>query len=304
MRSKCNDIDNQTIVNSPVCLYPPFLFILSNFSFVNCTNSTCQLSQCWNASRHNRALVADIPRWIPVPVQTQSTLTLFRQKRDFGITAAIILAITAAAAGATTAGIAMASTVQTAAKLNQLSSTVSKALDTQNSLNGTIKGGIMILNQRIDLVQEQVDAVWQLAQLGCEWKYSGLCVTSVPYNNVSRAANLSRSLSQYLTGNWTTNFDALMVQLRQEIVQINATRVDLSLAQGFSSWITSAFSYFKEWVGVGMFGVFCVAGCSFCLWLICRLKAQHDRDRKVIAQAFMAIDAGQSPQAWLSALKD
>ena len=37
-----------------------------------------------------------------------------------------------------------------------------------------VKGGLMIVNQRIDLVQEQVDTPWQLAQLGCEWKMQGL----------------------------------------------------------------------------------------------------------------------------------
>ena len=63
-----------------------------------------------------------------------------------------------------------------------------------------VKGGIMIVNQRIDLVQEQVDTLWQIAQFGCEWKYPGLCVTSV-YHNFSHAANLSKELSSYLTGN-------------------------------------------------------------------------------------------------------
>ena len=31
----------------------------------------------------------------------------------------------------------------------------------------------MVINQRIDLVQEQIDVLWQLAQLGCQWKYEG-----------------------------------------------------------------------------------------------------------------------------------
>ena len=35
---------------------------------------------------------------------------------------------------------------------------------------------------------------------------------------------------------------------------INSTRVDISLAEEFQSWIMSFISYFKEWVGVGMFG--------------------------------------------------
>lgn len=55
----------------------------------------------------------------------------------------------------------------------------------------------MVVNQRIDLVQEQIDVLWQLAQLGCEWKMSGLCVTSVQYENFTHAANLSKQLSSF-----------------------------------------------------------------------------------------------------------
>lgn len=32
----------------------------------------------------------------------------------------------------------------------------------------------MIVNQCVILVQEQIDTLWQLAQLGCELKYPGL----------------------------------------------------------------------------------------------------------------------------------
>ena len=63
-------------------------------------------------------MVARIPRWIPVPVETLSTLSLFRQKRDFGITATMIIAISASAAAATAVGYTMANTVQAGTKLS------------------------------------------------------------------------------------------------------------------------------------------------------------------------------------------
>lgn len=47
---------------SPVCVYPPFLFILSNNSFDSCSNDTCFLSQCWDALNYANALVVRIPR--------------------------------------------------------------------------------------------------------------------------------------------------------------------------------------------------------------------------------------------------
>ena len=110
----------------------------------------------------------------------------------------------------------------------------------------------MLINQRIDLVQEQVDILWQLAQLGCEYKMPGLCVTSVQFENSIRAANLS-TLSRYMLQNWTMEFEQTLQELRVAILQVNSMRLDPSLTKGFCTWISSAFSYFKEWVGVGLF---------------------------------------------------
>lgn len=198
---------NRTITNqttfppSPVCVYPPFLFVLSNNSFRNCTNETCWMSQCWNARRYTRALVVRVLQWIPIPVETPSTLSLFRQKRDFGITAAFVTAIAVNAATATAAGLAMANSVQTSTTVNQLSAGVAEAMNLHVSASAQLKGGLMILNQRLDLMEERIDILFQLAQLGCERKIGALCITSVQYENFTRAANLSRKLSLYLAGN-------------------------------------------------------------------------------------------------------
>ena len=151
-------------------------------------------------------MVARIPHWIPVLVETPSTLSLFRQKRDFGITAAMIIAISASVAAATAAGYAMASTVQSGTKLNQLSVDLTDAIHVQTSASAQLKGGLMILNQRLDLVEEQIGVLYQFAQLGCERKLGTLCITSVQYENFNHAANLSRQLSLYLAGNWSERF--------------------------------------------------------------------------------------------------
>lgn len=47
-------------------------------------------------------------------------MTLFRQHRDFGITAAMITAIAVSATAATAAAISLSTTVQTAHALNNL----------------------------------------------------------------------------------------------------------------------------------------------------------------------------------------
>ena len=106
------------------------------------------------------------------------------------------------------------------------------------------------MNQRIDLVQEQLDALWQIAQLGCEQKFPGLCVTSIQYEKFTRAANLLKGLSQYMLQNWTAEFEQTLRELRIAIIQVNSTHLDLSLTKGLPNWISSAFSFFKKWVGL------------------------------------------------------
>ena len=156
---------------------------------------------CWDAKKYPFALVTHMPRFVPVPVDAPNSLTLFRGKRDFGISAIIVglVATAAVAASVTASALALSTTVQTTHTVNELSMKVTIALDKQATANSQIQGGLMLTNQRIDLVQEQVDILWQLAQLGCEYKMPGLCVTSVQFENSTRAANLSKTLSRYVT---------------------------------------------------------------------------------------------------------
>jgi hypothetical protein len=110
-----------------------------------------------------------MPRFVPVPVDAPNSLSLFREKRDFGISVIIVGLVTTAAVAAsvTASALALSTTVQTTETINELSTTVTMALDKQAIANSQTQEGLMLVNQRIDLVQEQVDILWQLAQLGC-----------------------------------------------------------------------------------------------------------------------------------------
>ena len=79
--------------------------------------------------------------------------------------------------------------------------------------------------------------------------------------------------------------------------------LDPSLTKGFSTWISSAFSYFKKWVGVGLFAVTLCGGVLLLLWMVCKLKAQTKRDKMVIAHALAALEHGAAPDIWLSIFK-
>jgi hypothetical protein len=62
------------------------------------------------------------------------------------------MAISATAAMA--AAISLTSVVQIAVAVNNLSAGVAEALDVQGNINSQLKAGILLLNQRVDLVQE------------------------------------------------------------------------------------------------------------------------------------------------------
>ena len=62
------------------------------------------------------------------------------------------------------------------------------------------------------------------------------------------------------------------------------------------------FSYFKEWVGVALFGAALCCGLVFMLWLVCKLRSQHKRDKVTLTQALVAIEQRASPEIWLSIL--
>ena len=108
-------------------------------------------------------------------------------------------------------------------------------LSNEAGASAQLKGGLMILNQHLDLVEEQISVLYQLAQLGCERKLGALCITSVQYENFTRAANLSRQLSLYLAGNWSEGFDETLEALMEAVLRIKSTGVDLSLTEGLSS---------------------------------------------------------------------
>jgi hypothetical protein len=72
----------------------------------------------------------------------------------------------------------------------------------------------------------------------------------------------------------------------------------------FTYWLTSTFSYFKEWVEVILFGAAICCGLVFMLWLVYKFKTQQKCNKVIITQALLAIENGTSPEVWLSMLKN
>uniref|UniRef100_UPI004038A47E uncharacterized protein LOC143402351 n=1 Tax=Callospermophilus lateralis TaxID=76772 RepID=UPI004038A47E len=297
---------NAALPPAMVCVQSPFLFLLAEATsseMLDCSHTTCLLSECWNGS-WTVAVVMKIPTFVPIPVTADPDkfpiVELLRVRRDFGITAAIVTAMAISAAAAVTAGMAMANQVQTAATINQVVQQTSTILESQNTINQHILSGILAANQRIDLLQAQVEELADLVLLGCVDQRAHLCITSVRFND---SRNASRIIGEYLAGNWSMEAEDMIQSQLTQIAVLNNTRVDPVTLGQFTDWISSAFSFFKEWVGVGIFGAMCCFGMFLCLWFLCRLKARNAHDKAMIIQALAALESGNSPQVWLAQLK-
>lgn len=62
--------------------------------------------------------------------------------------------------------------------------------------------------------------------------------------------------------------------------------------------------HLKEWAGLGALTGLLIRVSLVCLWCICKIRVTQQCDAAMITQAFTAIEAGQSPQAWLAAIKN
>ena len=114
---------------------------------------------------------------------------------------------------------------------NDVSSNTASAFAIQEQINTNLKAGILMVNQRVDWLQEQMNILEQLVFASCITHMSGMCVTSVQYQNFSRAANLSRAIGAMLLGNWSHDLDTKMKELRASIVAVNNTHVEIATAK-------------------------------------------------------------------------
>ncbi|XP_012578122.1 PREDICTED: uncharacterized protein LOC105853409 [Condylura cristata] len=299
--------DNFTSPGGVVCVDPPFLFLLFNASSessIDCTTTNCLLSQCWRKT-HTYALSLRLPTFVPLPVQANPqdfpVTALIRSRCDFGLTAALVAAIAASIGAAAAAAVAMQTSVQTVAVVNEVIQKTSSSLQTQERLNRHLTSGILLLNKRIDLksMESNVLTLFDIVSLSCVAKTPHMCVT--PYY---ASLNESRRLSSLLAGNWTREFECLQNNFTAQIVALNMTKAEVVTVRQFTDWLWSSFSFFKEWVGVGMFAAVLVAGLLLLVFLWFRTVRAHRRDKAAITRALIAMDAGHSPQAWISLLRE
>ena len=99
---------------TPVCVWPPFLWVVSNTSSnqnqieIDCSQEKCFNALCWDAKKYPFALVTRRPRFVSVHVDAPKSLTLFQGKRNFGISAIIVVLVATAVVAASVMALALA----------------------------------------------------------------------------------------------------------------------------------------------------------------------------------------------------
>lgn len=95
-----------------------------------------------------------------------------------------------------------------------------------------------------------------------------------------------------------------MDTLTSQIISLNATCLGMPTVNAILNTLKQAFSYIKEWAGMGVMLSMMLLAIFVCLWCLCRIRKSQKSQAAMLVQAFAAVEAGQSPQAWLSMLTD
>ena len=154
---------------------------------------------------------------------------------------------------------------------------------TLQRVDSHITSGLMLVNQRMDILQHDMEQMMDVIQMSCVASTLHVCIT--PNRYINNSFIKSTDLSNYLKGNWSQELERLQTRLQIQILNLNGTKVEPVTLGDFTSWLTSAFSYFKEWVGVSLFGAVICCGLVFMLWLVCKFRTQQKCDKVIINQA-------------------
>jgi hypothetical protein len=113
---------------------------------------------------------------------------------------------------------------------NDVSSNTASDFAIQEQINTNLKAVLMV-NQRVDWLQEQVNILEQLVFDSCITHKSGMFVKSVQYQNFYRAAKLLHAIGAMLLGNWSNDLNKKMKELQASIIAVNNTRVYIATAK-------------------------------------------------------------------------
>lgn len=197
-------------VNSPVCLSMPFLWYVCQD--INGTCFSGNLTNYWDGN--HTTVVVHIPTWVPVRVlvREQDFAVALRNQRDFSATAIVVAVIAALSAGAAAIGMAV-SQASTLSTLDNITKDTAAALEHQQERDLHLYTGLRMLNQRVDVMQEELDLLGALAGMPCLLQSVSTCVTPFKAAEFSHLANDSKALGKMINTTWNSNFTLLLDEL-------------------------------------------------------------------------------------------
>jgi hypothetical protein len=107
----------------------------------------------------------------------------------------------------------------------------------------------MLVNQRVGILQYNVEQMIDIIQMSCVASALHMCITPVKYINNSFIK--STDLSNYLKGNWSQKLERLQTKLQIQILNLIGTKVEPVTLGDFTSWFTSAFFLLQRMGGGG-----------------------------------------------------
>jgi hypothetical protein len=146
----------------------------------------------------------------------------------------------------------------------------------------------------VDWLQEQMNILEQLVFASCITHMAGMCLTSVQYQNFSRAANLSCAIGAMLLGNWSHDLDTKMKELQASIVAVNNTFVEIATAKQWLKIIQGTLEFLKNWGGMAFRVFLLTVVCGGMLWWMACMQRWHRVDKRALVQAMAALEAGKS----------
>ena len=98
--------------------------------------------------------------------------------------------------------------------------------------------------------------------------------------------------------------EKLAKQLLLQIASLNVTRLNPITMGDLTSWLTTAFSWVKEWAGMlAMAALMCLAA-FICLWCFCHVRREQIAHKAMVYQALVAMDSNEDVSIWLASLKN
>jgi hypothetical protein len=98
----------------------------------------------------------------------------------------------------------MANQVNTANTINQVAEKTSEALLSLQRVDSHIASGLMLVNQRVDVLQHNMEQMMDVIQMSCVASTPYVCITPIRYINDSFIK--STDLLNYLKGNWSRSW--------------------------------------------------------------------------------------------------